>query len=116
MNNTAVATSFLFEGCTPYTSGENPNQQVPIEANFFDRSTPAPATASLHASFGMAGWLAGAIHAIGVEVYVSFVNDPIQANAKIDSCVSLQRKQRDFGMCPTNDNWKPACATLAVQV
>ncbi|KAF4833502.1 hypothetical protein CGCSCA4_v013355 [Colletotrichum siamense] len=70
VNNTAAATSFLFEGCTPYTSGKNPNQQVPIEANFFDRSTPAPATASLHASFGMAGWLAGAIHAIGVEVYL----------------------------------------------
>ncbi|KAF9873537.1 hypothetical protein CkaCkLH20_08996 [Colletotrichum karsti] len=68
--NAANATSVFFEACTPYTTGENPDQQVSVEANFLDRSTPAGPAASLHASFGMAGFVAGAIHAIGVEVYL----------------------------------------------
>ncbi|OLN94290.1 hypothetical protein CCHL11_02816 [Colletotrichum chlorophyti] len=64
------ATSVLFENCVPFVTGKNPNQQTIVEANFFDRSTPTGPTASLHASFGMASWLAGAIHAIGIEIYL----------------------------------------------
>ncbi|KAL0939525.1 uncharacterized protein CTRU02_206135 [Colletotrichum truncatum] len=66
----ANATALLFEGCTPYMSGESPNQQVIVEANYFTRTTPAETAAAFHVSFGMAGWLAGVIHAIGVEVYL----------------------------------------------
>ncbi|KZL72048.1 hypothetical protein CI238_00838 [Colletotrichum incanum] len=91
--NAANATSSLFEDCIPYASGENPNQQAVVEANFFDKSTPAGPTASLHVSFGMAGWLAGAIHAIGVEVYLRLTPGESERLRKL-SC----QKQLEAGL------------------
>ncbi|KAF6817266.1 hypothetical protein CMUS01_12126 [Colletotrichum musicola] len=82
----ANATAKLFEACAPYLAGSSPNQQVLVEADFFDRSTPAGPAASLHVSFGMAGWVAGAIHAVGVEVYGS-----IPSSGKVFGADRLQQ-------------------------
>jgi hypothetical protein len=63
--------SKLYPACEPYIDGSNLNEVAIVKANL-DGETGANAGAALGMSFGMALWLATVIHAIGVEVYVSF--------------------------------------------
>lgn len=58
-----------YPGCAPYFNGSDPSKQVAVEANF--NGDPVQLTVALGSNFGSAMWLAFAIHAIGVEVYVS---------------------------------------------
>ena len=60
-----------YPGCDAYFSGANPDQQVAVLANINGR-TAEQAAAALIINFGPAGWLSLALHAIGVEIYVSF--------------------------------------------
>lgn len=56
-----------------------------VNANF--GGSTAELMSAMNVSFGMAGWLATGLHAIGVEVYVSFYDDHL-------SCVHLLMKKQ----------------------
>lgn len=58
-----------FPDCVPYFNGSDPSKQVAVEADF--NGNPVQLTVALGSNFGSAMWLAFAIHAIGVEIYVS---------------------------------------------
>lgn len=58
-----------YPDCIPYFNGSDPSKQVAVEANF--NGDPVQLTVALGSNFGSAMWLAFAIHAIGVEIYVS---------------------------------------------
>lgn len=67
-NNSEDDTLQAYPDCAPYFSGEDVNKQVAVEANFLGDA--AGSAASLGINFGAAMWLAIALHAIGVEIYV----------------------------------------------
>lgn len=54
--------------CAAYFSGQDVNKWVAVEASF--HGDAAATAAALGANFGSALWLAFAMHAIGVEIYV----------------------------------------------
>jgi hypothetical protein len=57
-----------FPECNAFYSGETPKKRVLVPANMNTSAMTAGATLGL--SFGTALWLALAIHAIGIEVYI----------------------------------------------
>lgn len=57
-----------YPDCTPFFNGSDPSKQVAVEASF--NGNPVQLTVALGSNFGSAMWLAFAIHAIGVEIYV----------------------------------------------
>ena len=61
----------FYPDCEPYFSGANPNQHVVVEASMNGRGENVGA--ALNLNFGPALWLSLAIHAIGVEIYVSLI-------------------------------------------
>ncbi|KAF2014301.1 hypothetical protein BU24DRAFT_481733 [Aaosphaeria arxii CBS 175.79] len=65
--STALLTAY--PACASYLDGSNPNQ-VAIVAADMTAGSPVTAGAALNIGFGMALWVAGAIHAVGVEIYL----------------------------------------------
>ena len=63
------ATMALYPVCASFFDGTNPNQEAIVHANM--KGLPSEIGAALGMPFGMSLWLALAIHAIGVEIYVS---------------------------------------------
>lgn len=63
----------LYPDCASYFSGENPGQQTVVHADLPGATSAAEAGAATGMVFGMAVWLALAIHAIGIEIYVSVI-------------------------------------------
>lgn len=63
------ATLSKYPDCAPYFSGQDPFKQVAVEASF--KEDPVGISVALGANFGAALWLALALHAIGIEIYVS---------------------------------------------
>jgi hypothetical protein len=63
-----------YPACAAYANGTNPQEFALVKASM-DGPGGGNAGAALNVTFGMALWLAVAIHAIGVEVYVSFATD-----------------------------------------
>lgn len=57
-----------YPDCTPFFNGSDPSKQVAVEAKF--NGNPVQVAVALGSNFGCAMWLAFAIHAIGVEIYV----------------------------------------------
>ena len=66
----AERTLELYPACESYFSGANVNQYAVVDADLADPSSAAEAAVALEISFGMALWVALAIHAAGVEIYV----------------------------------------------
>ncbi|KAK5653945.1 hypothetical protein OQA88_7870 [Cercophora sp. LCS_1] len=67
----ANRTHDLFPACEPFYTGQNPEQQVLVPAKFgTDDQTAATVGAAFGETFGAALWLALAIHAIGIEIYL----------------------------------------------
>lgn len=60
-----------YPACASFVDGSNLDQVSAVLADM-GGSSPVNAGAALNLSFGMALWLAFAIHVVGVEVYVSF--------------------------------------------
>lgn len=60
----------LYPGCQPFYSGENPQQQVAVEANYWSTTDPFQAAVAIGDFFGTGGWLALWIHAIAIELYL----------------------------------------------
>jgi len=63
-------TEMFYPECAAWYTGANPNQYAVVQANL--GGDPAQASTALNLSFTMAAWLSLALHAIGVEVYVSW--------------------------------------------
>lgn len=59
-----------YPACASYADGSNLDQVSAVLAHM-DGASAANAGAGLDLNFGMAIWLAFAIHAVGIEVYVS---------------------------------------------
>lgn len=59
-----------YPGCEAFYSGEDPYKQTLVKASM--EGDAMTAGAALGVSFGPAIWLAFVLHAVGVEVYVSF--------------------------------------------
>ncbi|KAI0475323.1 hypothetical protein GGR56DRAFT_694969 [Xylariaceae sp. FL0804] len=62
------ATLAAYPGCAPLYTGEDPHQQVIVDANF--NGTLMEVVAALNLVFGMAGWIAIFLHAVGIEIYI----------------------------------------------
>lgn len=62
--------SQLAPGCAAYLTGGNPEQWTAVQADWTD-DNPVGKTAALRIGFHFASWVCFAIHAIGVEIYVS---------------------------------------------
>ncbi|TDZ62089.1 hypothetical protein CTRI78_v003845 [Colletotrichum trifolii] len=60
----------LYPACAAFFSGENPAQQALVHADFANPTSVAEVSVAIGMPFGMAFWLALAIHAIGVETYL----------------------------------------------
>ncbi|KAF2120072.1 hypothetical protein BDV96DRAFT_485793 [Lophiotrema nucula] len=67
--NTREPVLAIYPECEAYYSGTNPGQQALVHATM-NNDNPVEIGAALGISFGMAIWLAFAIHAIGVEIYL----------------------------------------------
>jgi hypothetical protein len=93
----------LYPSCAAFANGTDPNAVAPVLANLGGK-TAANSGAALNLSFGMALWLATAIHAIGIEIYLHLT--PKEANRLRQ--VSYQR-QLEAGMR------NPGSAGLVVQ-
>jgi hypothetical protein len=66
---TEAITTYLYPDCQAFFNGSNPDQHVVVALNF--NGLPDQIGATLGESFTMAVWLALAIHAAAVEIYVS---------------------------------------------
>ncbi|KAK1962450.1 hypothetical protein LY78DRAFT_684036 [Colletotrichum sublineola] len=60
----------LYPDCAAYFSGANPVQQTIVHADLLTATSAAEAGAAASLPFGLALWLALAMHAIGIEVYL----------------------------------------------
>ncbi|KAI6086366.1 hypothetical protein F4821DRAFT_129517 [Hypoxylon rubiginosum] len=63
------ATLARYPECAPFFSGEDPNRHIAVKADVIRRDKVAIG-AMINMVFGMSGWLAIAIHAFGVELYL----------------------------------------------
>lgn len=59
----------LYPDCAAYFSGEDPSREVAVAAMLTGHGGNAMSAVSV--TFGASFWLALALHAIGVEIYVS---------------------------------------------
>ncbi|ETS83776.1 hypothetical protein PFICI_05652 [Pestalotiopsis fici W106-1] len=91
MLGSANATRSLYPECASYFSGANPAQQAVVAANF--NGNVAEIGSSFNATFGPAFWLAFALHAVGIEIYLHLT----PAEAERLRNVSYQR-QVEAGM------------------
>lgn len=64
------ATLEKYPTCESYFDGSSPGQQAVVHADFGSGNSTELA-AAMNLCFGMALWVALAMHAVGVEVYVS---------------------------------------------
>lgn len=60
----------IYPGCEAFYSHANLNQHVAVHANISSKNPIEIATA-FNITYGMSGWIALAVHAFGVESYVS---------------------------------------------
>ena len=65
-----TATLAQFPHCAAFYTGENLGQHALVEANI-NGGSAANAAAALGIGFGPSLWLSLAIHAVGIEIYVS---------------------------------------------
>ncbi|KAK9422472.1 putative DUF2306 domain-containing protein [Seiridium unicorne] len=88
----ANATLSLYPECASFLSGENLGQQALVSANYHG-TNPVEIAAAFNMVFGSAAWLAFALHAVGIEIYLHLT----PAEAERLRNVSYQR-QMEAGM------------------
>jgi len=69
LNGNRTTVLKAYPDCAAYYSSEVPDRQVIVQADL--SGNRAETAAALGLNFGAAGWLALALHAIGIEIYVS---------------------------------------------
>lgn len=103
-----------------YPACSSLSAHVPVEANF-NLKSPETIGASMQATFGTALWLALAVHAIGVEIYVSTrpefhtVHVYCTDDESLSSCTSRPRKPIGCATSRTSARSKLATAMRAGQ-
>lgn len=85
-----------YPACASYANGRNPNQVSAVEATFGAGGAPNTG-AALNITFGMALWLATAIHAIGVEVYLHLTPKEAQRLRQVSYQRQLEAGMRNPG-------------------
>ncbi|OHE99725.1 hypothetical protein CORC01_05083 [Colletotrichum orchidophilum] len=88
-------TLHLYPDCATYFSGENSGQQTIVHADFLNPTSAAEAAVAVGMPFGMALWLALALHAVGIEIYLKLT----PAEAERLRNVSYKR-QLEAGLSP----------------
>ncbi|KAK0746953.1 hypothetical protein B0T18DRAFT_481088 [Schizothecium vesticola] len=94
--NSAGQVNDTFSTCT------SPDAWTVVRADINDSASPIGTAASLRAGFGMAGWLALALHAIGVEICIHLTPAEGERLRKVS-----HQRQLEAGMR------KPGCDGLA---
>ncbi|KXJ89530.1 hypothetical protein Micbo1qcDRAFT_184651 [Microdochium bolleyi] len=59
-----------YPSCAPFFSGEDLSAHAAVRANMASPKHASEAAAALNVAFGMAAWIAFAIHMVGVEIYI----------------------------------------------
>ncbi|KAF2827948.1 hypothetical protein CC86DRAFT_347820 [Ophiobolus disseminans] len=95
MPDTATLLS-TFPACAAYVNGTNPDELAIVKADL-EGDSGANAGAALSMSFGMAIWLATAIHAIGVEVYLHLTPREAQRLRQVSYQRQLEAGMRNPG-------------------
>jgi len=92
--------------CASLINDGNLNAVAAVNANF--GGSAVELMSAMNISFGMAGWIATTLHAIGVEVYVSLSRDTSSCAHLLTSYSStlLPKNPSVFARCHTNDRWK----------
>jgi hypothetical protein len=68
-NGSQKTTLHFYPECMAYFNGSNPDKHALVHANM--KGTAIEVASALGMNFGAAAWLALALHAIGIEIYVS---------------------------------------------
>ncbi|KAF2033966.1 hypothetical protein EK21DRAFT_57523 [Setomelanomma holmii] len=104
----------FYPECASYANGTDPNHVAAVKASF-SGSTGVEIGAGLDASFGMALWLAVAIHAIGVEIYLHLTPKEAQRLRQVSYQRQLEAGMRNPGSAGLTANrlgdaelWFPA--------
>lgn len=66
------ASQTVYPSCEAYFSGENLAQEALVTTNWDLNDLPG-ITAALRIGYAVGGWVAFAIHSVGIEIYVSFL-------------------------------------------
>ena len=105
-----------YPSCSSLVNDGNLKAIAAVNANF--GGSTVELMSAMNISFGMAGWLATSLHAIGVEVYVSTLFGVLSCVLLLtaNSSTLLLRNQSAFARFHTNDNWKLGSRTLDMRV
>lgn len=105
-----------YPSCAEYANSTNPSAVSLVAASLGRKdSTAATVGAGLGVPFGMALWLAFLMHAVGVEIYVSFGSICVNFHPLADdnrSSASRPRKLSVYGKSVINVNLKLECVIL----
>lgn len=95
-----------YPSCSSFVTDGNLKAVAAVNANF--GGSTVELMSAMNVSFGMAGWLATSLHAIGVEVYVSALFDVPSCVSLLtmNSFTSLPRNLSAFVRFLINDSWK----------
>ena len=95
-----------YPSCSSLINDGNLKAIAAVNANF--GGSTAELMSAMNTSFGMAGWLATSLHAIGVEIYVSLRCDVLLGVPflMVNSYTLLPKNLSASARSLTNDNWK----------
>lgn len=104
---TAEKTLKSYPECESYFSGHDTNKVVLVPATM--QGNGSNATAALSLTFGAAFWLAFALHAVGVEIYVRAKRKSgMITRTDLCSSILLRPKLTDYDMYHTKDSSRRA--------
>ncbi|KAI3321924.1 hypothetical protein HD806DRAFT_150609 [Xylariaceae sp. AK1471] len=114
------ATMTAYPGCASFFSGENPDQQVVVKANFSGDNV-MELGAALNMAFGPALWLSLAIHMIGVEIYLRLTPAEHERLRNVSYQRQLEAGMKNPGRAGLTvdrfgdaEKWTPKTATSSV--
>lgn len=105
-NNMAAYAAYPL--CDPINSGLNPTGRVVVPANIASLDDVEKAAAG-HVVFGTAMWIAVVIHAVGVEVYLTWTRQSA-ASPKAKTAKVEQKMEADAAISVSEDSLKAAQA------
>lgn len=85
-----------YPACAAYANGTSPDQVAAVAATF-GQGDATNTGAALNVNFGMALWLAVAIHAVGVEVYLHLTPKEAQRLRQVSYQRQLEAGMRSPG-------------------
>jgi hypothetical protein len=105
-----------YPSCASLINDGNLKAVAAVNANF--GGSTVELMSAMNISFGMAGWLATSLHAIGVEIYVSLRCDFLLGMPllTLNSFTLHPRNLNGFARSLTNDSWKPDSIIPDMQV